>query len=158
MDVFSRFWNEIAARPSGPLAVRFYLQPIMAGIFAIRDGRRDAKEGKPAYLWSIFTDEEHRGEHVRSGWRSIGKIFALAVLLDLLYQTTVLKGLRPVQTLFVAVLLAIVPYVLLRGPVNRFARRRHSPHAPAPPIPNISESEPPPSHMASGSSGTGLPQ
>lgn len=49
-DLLSRFWQEIAARPSGPLAFRFYLQPAMATFFAIRDGLRDARAGNAPYL------------------------------------------------------------------------------------------------------------
>ena len=49
-DSFSRIWQEIAARPGGPLAIRFYLQPLMATALAIRDGVADARLGKPPYL------------------------------------------------------------------------------------------------------------
>src|SRR5258705_186606 len=52
-DLITRFWSEIAARPIGPMAIRLYLQPIMATIFAIRDGWHDAEQGKPAYFWAL---------------------------------------------------------------------------------------------------------
>lgn len=123
-DVLTRLWQEIAARPSGPLAIRFYLQPIMAAIVAVRDGIRDARSGNPAYLWAAFTDPAHRRELLRDGWHSIAKIVAMAVVVDLAYQLMVLRGLRPVQTVIIAVLLAILPYVLLRGPANRVMRLR----------------------------------
>ena len=60
-------------------------------------------------------------------WRSVGKIFVLALALELVYQILVLHGLRPVQTILVATGLALVPYVLLRGPVNRLARLARGP-------------------------------
>lgn len=128
-DLLSRFWQEIAARPSGPLAFRFYLQPAMATFFAIRDGLRDARAGSPPYFWSLFTDPEHRRGRLRSGWHSIGKIILLAAVLDTVYQIIVLRGLRPVETIFIAFLLAVVPYLLLRGLVTRLARRRIGPTA-----------------------------
>jgi hypothetical protein len=123
MDDWTRFWQEIAARPDGPLALRFYLQPLMASLFAVRDGLADARQGKPAYLWSLVTDPAHRRERLREGWRSIGKIVIIALILDLAYQILVLRGLRPLETLIVAAMLAVVPYAILRGPVNRIARR-----------------------------------
>jgi hypothetical protein len=117
------YWQEISARPEGPLAFRFYFQPLMAAALAVRDGIRDARRGRPAYLWAVFSDRPQRKELVRDGWRSIAKVFVLAVILDLIYQVVVLKGIRPVEGLLIAIVLAIIPYALLRGPVNRIARR-----------------------------------
>jgi hypothetical protein len=132
LSQITRFWQEIAARPDGPMAFRFYLQPAMAMLLAVRDGLRDARAGKPAYLWSLFTAREAEEKRLllRDAWRSVGKIFILACVLDIVYQIIVLKGLRPLETLFVAVVLALVPYVLLRGPVSRVAR--HTKHRRAP--------------------------
>lgn len=123
MRTFAEAWREIVGRSDGPFAFRFYLQPLMAVFFAVRDGIRDAKAGRPAYLWSLFTDPAGRRERLLDGWRSVGKIFVLAMVLDLLYQIVVLRGLRPVEGLLVAIALALVPYVLLRGPANRLFRR-----------------------------------
>jgi hypothetical protein len=126
MEELTRTWHEIIARPDGPFAFRFYLQPIMATIFAIRDGRKDARQNKPAYLWAVFTEKtQRRRELIRDGWQSVGKIFIIAVLIDFAYGLFVLRGVRPVQTLLIATTLAIVPYVVLRGPVNRFSRSRN---------------------------------
>ncbi|WPB74951.1 hypothetical protein KYC5002_38895 [Archangium violaceum] len=121
-DVLTLMWREIVERPDGPMAFRFYLQPVMAMLFALRDGIKDARTGRPAYFWALFTDRPHRRELVRSGWSSVRNVFILAVVMDLIYQLIVFKELRPIEGLLVAVLLAIVPYVLLRGPVNRITR------------------------------------
>ena len=121
-DFLARVWHEVTARPDGPLAMRFYLQPIMATLFAVRDGLRDARVGRPAYFWAVFTDHAQRPALLRDGWRSVGKIFLIALALDFAYQILVLRGLRPVQGVLVAVVLALVPYVLLRGPINRLVR------------------------------------
>ena len=122
MDYLSGIWQEIVARPDGPMSFRVYLQPVMSTIYAIISGLKDAREGQPAYFWSMFTDPTHRAELVRDGWKSVRNVFLLAIGMDLVYQITVLKGLRPMEGLIVAVVLAIVPYLLVRGPVNRFAR------------------------------------
>jgi hypothetical protein len=62
-----RGWENFLARPGGHFGLRFYMQPAMASLIALRAGLRDAREHRPAYL-------------------------------------------------------AVVPYVLLRGPISRLAR------------------------------------
>jgi len=122
LDSVSEFWHDLAARPTGPLAMRFYLQPLMATLFALRDGFKDARNDKPPYFWALFTHPERRSEMLRHGWKSAGKIFVLAAVLDIIYQLLVLHELHPLQTLVVATMLAIVPYLIFRGPVNRIVR------------------------------------
>jgi hypothetical protein len=122
MDELTRIWQEIIARPEGPLALRFYMQPLMATLFAIRDGVHDARQHRPPYFWALFAHTSQRRELMRSGWKSVRKIFILAVILDTAYELLVLGAIRPIQTLLVAITLAIVPYVLIRGPVNRIAK------------------------------------
>ena len=122
MDYLSGIWQEIMARPDGPMAFRVYLQPAMSTLYAIVSGLKDARGDKPPYFWAMFTDPVHRAELMRDGWKSVRNVFLLAIGMDLVYQITVLKGLRPVQGLLVAVMLAIVPYLIVRGSVNRLAR------------------------------------
>jgi hypothetical protein len=42
--------------------------------------------------------------------------------MDLIYQVVVLRRFYPLEALIVAFVLAFLPYILLRGPVNRIAR------------------------------------
>ena len=119
-DIIARIWENIAGRTHGPLTFRLILQPLMAIIFAVRDGRKDALEGNHPYFWAIFTTPEHRRELLRSGWKAVGKIFILAIIIDAIYQIIVFRWIYPAETLIVAALLAFIPYLLLRGPVTRF--------------------------------------
>jgi ABC-type polysaccharide/polyol phosphate export permease len=59
---------------------------------------------------------------LRQGWKDVGKVFLLAAILDLVYQVIVHRGVYILELLITAVTLAIVPYILLRGLVNRIAR------------------------------------
>ena len=77
--VLARMWTDLIGRLTGPLTLRLYLQPAMATIYAVRDGLKDAREGRPAYLWSVFTHPDERRRLIAEGWKSIGKIFVLAV-------------------------------------------------------------------------------
>jgi hypothetical protein len=122
-ETLNRIVHDIFGRLDGPLHFRFILQPLMASIFAIRDGLKDARAGRPAYFWSLFTESSARREMLRDGWKSVGKIFILAVVLEIVYQIIVFRWLYPFEMVLVAVLLALVPYLLLRGPVNRIKRR-----------------------------------
>jgi len=128
-DVFSQAWQQIIARPAGPLAFRFYLQPAMAAFLAVRDGLRDARAGASPYFWALFTERGRRKELLRSGWKSIGKVTLLALALDIVYQVIVLPGLHPLEAVFIALVLAVLPYLLLRGAVTRIARRWIGPGA-----------------------------
>jgi hypothetical protein len=123
---WSRFIENLFARLDGPLHFRFFMQPIMAMIFAVIDGVKDAKLGRPAYFWAVVSNREQRRELVKLGWKRIGKVFVLAIILDIIYQIKVHHWIYPGETLLVAILLAILPYLLLRGPINRFVRWRKS--------------------------------
>jgi hypothetical protein len=123
IDYLSGFWQEIVSRPEGPMAFRFYLQPIMSTIYAILSGVKDARENKPPYFVSLLTDPSHRADRLRDGWKSVRNVFFLAIGMDLVYQLTVLKAFRPVQAVLISVVLALVPYVIIRGQVDRLARR-----------------------------------
>ena len=66
-DIWMRFVENMSDRVSGPMKFRFVLQPLMACIFAIIDGLKDAKAGKPAYGWALFTDPVHRADMIKDG-------------------------------------------------------------------------------------------
>ena len=81
-DFFSTFYTDFIARFDGPLHFRLIMQPLMAILFAVRDGSRDAREGRSAYLWTVLTDPAQRRYLLESGWKGISKVFVLAYALD----------------------------------------------------------------------------
>ena len=121
-EIWTRIVENMTGRVSGPMKFRLLLQPTMAAIFAIRAGLADAKTGKPPYFWGLLTDPTHRANMLKDGWKSVGTIFVLAVVLDVVYQVIVARFVYPGEVIVVALALAIVPYVLLRGLVTRIAR------------------------------------
>ncbi len=120
-EQLSRFFGNLIGRIHGPMSFRFFMQPLMAIIFAAIDGKKDALAGHMPYFWAIFTNSAHRKrkELFKSGWKSVGKIFIVAIILDAIYQFITVRWFYPVEALVTAFVLAIIPYVLLRGPVNR---------------------------------------
>src|SRR6476620_2061399 len=98
----------IGERWTGPMSFRLIMQPIMAALFAIRVGINDAREGRQPYLRAIITDKAERYNLLHEGWKSIGRIFLIAVVMDLIYQWIEYRWIFPIETLFIAVVLAIV--------------------------------------------------
>jgi len=118
--------TNLAARVGGPMTFRIILQPLMAAIFAFRDGLKDARENRPPYLWTLITDPSQRPDLIRHGWAAVGRVFILAIVMDVIYQLIVVGWIYPLETIAVAILLAVIPYLVIRGPVNRLARSRQS--------------------------------
>lgn len=120
----SRIIDNLIDRVTGPMKFRLVLQPLMAIIFAVRSGLKDARNGRPAYFWGIFTDPQDRKEMLRDGWKSVGRVFILAIIIDAVYQIVELRWFYPLEAFLVAIVLAIIPYLLIRGPINRIARHK----------------------------------
>lgn len=53
---FGRIFDNVGDRLVGPLHFRFILQPVMATLFAARDGYKDAKAGRTAYFEVMVSD------------------------------------------------------------------------------------------------------
>ena len=121
-DMIAQGWENFTARGSGPMNLRLIMQPAIASLLAIRAGWKDAKAGRPAFLWEAVTNPAARTELLRSGWKDMSKAFLIAVVLDAVYQIIVFKRISVIGMLFTATLLALLPYSALRGPVNRIAR------------------------------------
>ena len=84
--IWTRIADNMIARVSGPMKFRLVLQPVMAAIFAIRSGLADAKTGRTPYFWSLVTNPAQRDYMLKDGWKSVGKVFILAMVLDVVYQ------------------------------------------------------------------------
>ena len=118
------FIDGLMARIEGPLNLRFIVQPLVALFFGFRDGLRDAREGQSPFFWALISDATHRRAMVENGWKSIGKVFLIAIVLDLIFQYVVLHDIRVIGALLAATILALIPYLLLRGPINRLSQLR----------------------------------
>ena len=122
-EAFWRGWENLVGRPGGPMSFRFIMQPAVALFLAIRAGLKDARSGQAPFLWAVFSNPAHRRELLRQGWKDVGTVFIVALVLDAVYQVIVHSGIYTLELLLAATILALVPYVLLRGLVTRLARR-----------------------------------
>jgi hypothetical protein len=121
-EVRDRVWHDLLERPGGPMTFRFFLQPAMAAAAAIIDGLRDARTGRAPHFWAVVSNPAERMGRLRETLFSTARIILLGIVMDAIYQYIVLKRFYPVEALFIALFLAVVPYILIRGPANRIAR------------------------------------
>ncbi len=127
-DIVTRFVADLIGRLSGPLTLRLFLQPAVATLLAVRDGVKDAREGRPPHFWRLVTGPpEARRRRLKETWQAVLKVFIMAVVLDCVYQQLVFRWVYPIEAMVTAVILAILPYMLLRGVIDRIARRRIQP-------------------------------
>ena len=83
------------------------------------------KEATEAY--EVLRDPQKRVGRLREGLNATARIILLGLVMDVIYQLIVLKTFYPNEALVIAVLLAFVPYLILRGLVLRVARSRIRP-------------------------------
>jgi len=119
---WQRVTEDLIARVTGPMHLRLLMQPATALFFGIRDGLKDAREDQPAYFWAIFISPGRRMELLKSGLKAVAKVLIFAIVLDAIYQIIQLHWFYPGEAIIVALSLAFVPYLLIRGPANRIAK------------------------------------
>jgi hypothetical protein len=140
-SIWMRVGTQLLARVTGPMKFRLVLQPLMASFFAVRAGLADAKAGRTPYFWGLLSDHGQREDMIKDGWKSVGRVFILALVLDVVYQIIEIHFVYIGEAIIVAFVLAILPYLILRGIVTRLARRRIAASKPAadiPPLRNVS--------------------
>jgi hypothetical protein len=105
IELFARVWENVSDRLSGPLHLRFILQPAAAVIIAVR-ARRDSPL------------------EFRTAWKDIGIVWTMAFVFDAVYQLVVLHWFYVGESVLIASFLALIPYVVVRQSMMRLARGR----------------------------------
>ena len=127
VDPFARMVENLARRVDGPLHFRLIVQPTVAAVMALRAGIRDERDGKPPFLWAVLLRSGDHRELLREAWRDLRNILIIALTLDVTYQLIVHRRIYPLELVITVAALAIVPYIIVRGPINRILvlLRRH---------------------------------
>ena len=120
-EILTRFWDQLIAQPSGWWAFSLLL---VWAFFAIRDGLKDARADRQPYLRVILFEPSERAAYLREGLKRVSRVIVFAFVMDAIYQYMVLRRFYPVEALVTVFVLAVLPYVLIRGPVHRIMRRR----------------------------------
>lgn len=134
MEMIQRGFDQLIARADGPLHFRLIVMPFVVTTIATIAGLRDAREGRAAFGWSLLTQSGHRAELLKGMFKDMGKVFVSAILIDTVYQLWQLASYYPIQALIVAFSCAVLPYLIIRGPVNRIARLFHKESHPEPDV------------------------
>src|SRR5215510_4602891 len=100
-QVRERFWSDIFGRLSGPMTVRFFLQPTLGFLAALKDGIKDARL------------DPTRG-HVREGLWATSQMMLIGFAMDTIYQFRVFDQFYPVEAVLMVLMLAVIPYFILR--------------------------------------------
>ncbi|MCE5241472.1 hypothetical protein LLH23_23655 [bacterium] len=124
MYLFSAdFWTDMGLRLTGPAALRFVIQPILAVLFGVRDGVHDARSGEPPFIYDIVMVPADRKRQASRGWAGIGKAVIFATVLDAVIQYPILGQVYPGAAIVVGAGMMGLPYALVRGIANRIASR-----------------------------------
>ena len=116
LEVLERIWHNMIGRTGGPMTFRFILQPVMATIAACLGGVKDA-------LWTVVNVPAKRAIRLNEAMIATARIILLGLIMDTIYQFIEFKQFHPAEAVIIALLLAFLPYVLVRGLTARVARR-----------------------------------
>lgn len=122
-ETLARFWQNLVDRPGGPMLFRFFLQPTMATIAAVLDGIKDARLGRAPFWVTVLRDPARRTRRIDEALVATSRIMLLGLVMDTIYQVIEFDAFKPAEAVAITLLLALVPYLLLRGLVARVARR-----------------------------------
>ena len=121
-DMWTRLVHDLIARITGRMKFRLVLQPLMASIFAIRAWLNDAKTGKPPSFWSLLRIPRTAPTCSRTAGRVSARCACSRLCSTSCIRIIAERFVYPGEAIIVAIILAIVPYLILRGLVTRLAR------------------------------------
>ncbi len=106
-EIFGRVFEDLVARTTGPMWFRLILQPLVATIFGIRAGLANARRSKGP-------DSGHRRAMFQQALHDVGKMLAVGVGLDVVFQLIALRTVYPLEAVLVGFLLVALPYQIVR--------------------------------------------
>jgi hypothetical protein len=118
-ETFARIGETLRQRVGGLFSFRFILQPVMAAIMAMLDGYSDAKSDETPYLQRMVSAPREIKANLSDALYSTARIILLGLAMDTIYQIVVFDAFFPFEAAVMAILLAVLPYLILRGPFHR---------------------------------------
>lgn len=113
----------LAAAAHAPFTLRFVLQPLLALVLGVRDGRWDARDGRPPFGGELLARNGRRRQLLKEALGRVAVPLSLATVLDGVVQWMVDGRVVVLDALAVGMLLVALPYVLARGLSNRWLSR-----------------------------------
>jgi hypothetical protein len=119
MENVQRIWRNAIGRPSATLSSRFILQPIVAAIPAANDGLKDARRGRSPFLRAVLKEPSERTQRLNEGLHATATILVLGIAVDIVFQFLEFDNFYPIESVLIALLLAFIPYCIVRSLVVR---------------------------------------
>lgn len=94
-EALRRGLENLIARSEGLMSFRLIVQPTVAILFAIRAGLRGARNGQPPFLWTVFSNASHRHELLHQGWKDVGTVFVVSLILDSTIRSLCIRAFTP---------------------------------------------------------------
>lgn len=121
------YLHDLHEMMSGPGTLRFFVQPAIALLLGLRDGRVDSALGRRPFGIALVTGKE-RSHRLAQGLRAIVVPLCLAVAASLLFQYLILTEVRVASALLYALVFVALPYAFARGLANRGTTRWRARH------------------------------
>ncbi len=128
-DLAQRVVEGVVERLTGPMSLRFFVQPAVALILGWRDGRLDAKAGSRPFVFALISKPQHRKAALRSALATLITPIAVGTIMDAIAQYLIFERILLSVALLVGTFVMGVPYALSRGVttrITRLARARRS--------------------------------
>jgi hypothetical protein len=94
---------------------------LLAILLGVRDGRRDAKAGRPPYVLSLLRDSDKRRANLGEALKSLAVPLTLGMGLSLLFQWIIRGVVHLLPAIGFGVFLIGLPYAIARALSNRVA-------------------------------------
>ena len=114
MNPFALAFERVLARLTGPMSIRFILQPAMAIVLGVRDGLQDVREGRSPFLWDLYTRSESRDEQIHKALDRLALPLMVAIVLDAIVQLILFDRIHLLGAILVGMTVLGVPYSLAR--------------------------------------------
>jgi hypothetical protein len=91
----------------------------MSAIAAWRDGINDARTGRTPFFAGALADPAQSTVRLNEALVATSRIILLGLVMDGIYQAIEFKTFHPAEAVIIALVLAFLPYLLLRGLIAR---------------------------------------
>lgn len=120
LDPVQRFMAQLA----GPMNIRFILQPALAMLLGVRDGVRDARAGKPPFVWYLIVRPAGRQRQLKQALRRLMIPIIVAIAMDGIVQYLLFHKVWVLGAMVVGITIIGLPYSLARALTNRILSTR----------------------------------
>jgi hypothetical protein len=124
-------WENLLERTTGALILRFLLGPLISILAAVKFAKRDIKKQYPPYLYRFLATSRQRKVLKRQHRSDTFRLFLFSTSIDISYQIIAVDIVgvkmlfKPLESVLVAMVLTVIPYLFIRRIVYRQTAKRY---------------------------------